>query len=167
MRQAEGGSARLDLSGVHFSLSPQEAFPISIQPHLMVLLRCPDTHQGLAALEVTFEADGESMDVRNVQPVTVEPGKFGYNLVQATLEVAKPSNIEAQPVGDATRRPLQGGAVGPLKPEILQSTDGKPLVVIEGQGCLKDFFGDVQGLGFNPKGIHTRLPNLQGLHAKR
>lgn len=95
MRQAEGGSARLDLSGVHFSLSPQEAFPISIQPHLMVLLRCPDTHQGLAALEVTFEADGESMDVRNVQPVTVEPGKFGYNLVQATLEVAKPSNIEA------------------------------------------------------------------------
>ena len=95
MRQAEGGSARLDLSGVHFSLTPQEAFPITIQPHLMVLLRCPETHQGLAALEVTFEADGKSMDVRNVQPVTVEPGKFGYNLVQATLEVPQPSSIEA------------------------------------------------------------------------
>jgi len=95
MRQAEGGSARLDLSGVHFSLTPQGAFPTTIQPHLMVLLRCPETHQGLAALEVTFEADGESMDVRNVQPVTVEPGKFGYNLVQATLELTEPTSIEA------------------------------------------------------------------------
>tara|TARA_Y100000590_G_scaffold355467_1_gene409242 strand:- start:2184 stop:2567 length:384 start_codon:yes stop_codon:yes gene_type:complete len=109
MRQAEGGSARLDLSGVHFSLTPQEAFPITIQPHLMVLLRCPETHQGLAALEVTFEADGKSMDVRNVQPVTVEPGKFGYNLVQATLEVAQPSGIEAHcriDNGPVTKVPL-------------------------------------------------------------
>ena len=109
MRQAEGGSARLALSGVHFSLTPQEAFPITIQPHLMVLLRCPETHQGLAALEVTFEADGKSMDVRNVQPVTVEPGKFGYNLVQATLEVPQPSSIEAHcriDNGPVTKVPL-------------------------------------------------------------
>ena len=60
-------------------------------------------------MDVTFEADGESMDVRNVQPVTVEPGKFGYNLVQATLEVAKPSNIEAHcriDNGPVTKVPL-------------------------------------------------------------
>jgi hypothetical protein len=109
MRQAEGGSARLDLSGVHFSLTPQGTFPITIQPHLMVLLRCPETHQGLAALEVTFEAAGKSMDVRNVQPVTVEPGKFGYNLVQATLEVTEPTDIEAHcriDNGPVTKVPL-------------------------------------------------------------
>ena len=95
MRQAEGGSARLDLNGVHFSLTAPGGFPATIQPHLMVLLRCPEDHQGLAALGVTFEADGEPMDVRNVQPVTVDPGKFGYNLVQATLELSGPAAVEA------------------------------------------------------------------------
>ena len=95
MRQAEGGSARLDLSGVYFSLAAPGQFPVSIQPHLMVLLRCPAEHQGLAALEVTFHTNGEPMDIRNVQPVNVEPGKFGYNLVQATVEVTEPMTIEA------------------------------------------------------------------------
>ncbi len=109
MRQAEGGSARLDLSGVHFSLTAPADFPTTIQPHLMVLLRCPEDHQGLAALEVTFEADGKPMDVRNVQPVTVEPGKFGYNLVQATLEIFEPATIEAHcriDNGPVTKVPL-------------------------------------------------------------
>jgi|TARA_B100000959_G_scaffold262487_3_gene300969 hypothetical protein len=96
MRQAEGGSARLDLSGVYFSLAAPGQFPVSIQPHLMVLLRCPAEHQGLAALEVTFHTKGEPMDIRNVQPVNIEPGKFGYNLVQATVEVTEPMTIEAQ-----------------------------------------------------------------------
>ena len=95
MRQAEGGSARLDLSGVYFSLAAPGQFPVSIQPHLMVLLRCPAEHQGLAALEVTFHTNGEPMDIRNVQPVNIEPGKFGYNLVQATVEVTEPMTIEA------------------------------------------------------------------------
>ncbi|MAR54907.1 MAG: hypothetical protein CL426_09140 [Acidimicrobiaceae bacterium] len=109
MRQAEGGSARLDFTGVHFSLTAPGAFPIKIQPHLMVLLRCPSDHQGLAALEVTFEADGTPMDVRNVQPVTVDPGKFGYNLVQATLEISEPGTIEAHcriDNGPVTKVPL-------------------------------------------------------------
>ncbi len=109
MRQAEGGSARLDLTGVHFSLTAPGGFPTTIQPHLMVLLRCPSDHQGLAALEVTFEADGEPMDVRNVQPVTVEPGKFGYNLVQATLEISNAATIEAHcriDNGPVTKVPL-------------------------------------------------------------
>ncbi len=109
MRQAEGGSARLDLNGVHFSLTALGGFPATIQPHLMVLLRCPEDHQGFAALEVTFEADGKPMDVRNVQPVTVEPGKFGYNLVQATLEMSGPAAVEAHcriDSGPVTKVPL-------------------------------------------------------------
>jgi|TARA_B100001750_G_scaffold247196_1_gene272120 hypothetical protein len=95
MRQAEGGTTRLDLSGVHFSLAAPSEFPVTIQPHLMVLLRCPADHQGLAALEVTFHSDGQPMDIRNVQAVNVEPGKFGYNLVQATVEIAGPMTVEA------------------------------------------------------------------------
>ena len=35
------------------------------------------------------------MDIRNVQAVNVEPGKFGYNLVQATVEIAGPMTVEA------------------------------------------------------------------------
>jgi hypothetical protein len=109
MRQAEGGSARLDLTGVYFSITAPSPFPATLQPHLLVLLRCPPDHQGFAALEVTFHANGQSLDVRNVQPVSVEPGKFGYNLVQATLEVAEPSTVEAHcriDGGPATKVPL-------------------------------------------------------------
>ena len=109
MRQAEGGSARVELSGVHFSLTAPNPFPVTLQPHLMVLLRCPEEHKGIAALEVTFHSDSEPLDVRNVQPVTVEPGKFGYNLVQATLEISAPMNLEAHcrvDNGEITKVPL-------------------------------------------------------------
>ena len=94
MRQAAGGSARLDLNGVYFSMAAPTPFPVQLTPHLLVLVRCPDDHQGLAALEVRFMRDGEQV-ARNVQPLSVEPGKFGYNLVQAELEFAEPGTIEA------------------------------------------------------------------------
>lgn len=95
MRQADGGSARLDLTGVYFSMAAPDAFPVTLNPHLLVLVRCPAEHQGLAVLEVVFTRDGEQI-ARNVQPLTVEPGKFGYNLVQAELEFAEPGNVEAE-----------------------------------------------------------------------
>ena len=62
MRQAEGGSARLDLTGVYFSITAPSPFPATLLPHLLVLLRCPPDHQGFAALEVTFHANGQSLD---------------------------------------------------------------------------------------------------------
>ncbi len=69
-------------------------FPVTITPHLLVLVRCEASHTGLAALEVKFMRGGEQV-ARNVQPLSVEPGKFGYNLVQAELSFDEPSTIEA------------------------------------------------------------------------
>ena len=94
MRQAEGGAARLDLGGVYFSQTAPGDFPVKLNPHLLVLARCGADETGMAALEVIFTRDGEQI-ARNVQPLSVEPGKFGYNLVQAELELAEPCSIEA------------------------------------------------------------------------
>ena len=94
MRQAAGGAARIDLGGVHFSMAAPGPFPVTINPHMLVLVRCPASHTGLAALEVRFMR-GDEQVARNVQPLSVEPGKFGYNLVQAELSFDEPSTIEA------------------------------------------------------------------------
>ena len=94
MRQAAGGAARIDLGGVHFSMAAPGPFPVTINPHMLVLVRCPADHTGLAALEVRFMR-GDEQVARNVQPLSVEPGKFGYNLVQADLTFDEPSTIEA------------------------------------------------------------------------
>ena len=94
MRQAAGGAARIDLGGVHFSMAAPGPFPVTINPHMLVLVRCPASHAGLAALEVRFMR-GDEQVARNVQPLSVEPGKFGYNLVQAELSFDEPSTIEA------------------------------------------------------------------------
>ncbi|WP_419864556.1 hypothetical protein [Candidatus Poriferisodalis sp.] len=94
MRQAAGGAARIDLGGVHFSMAAPGPFPVTINPHMLVLVRCPASHTGLAALEVRFMR-GDEQVARNVQPLSVEPGKFGYNLVQAELSFDEPSTVEA------------------------------------------------------------------------
>jgi hypothetical protein len=111
MRQAAGGSARLDLNGVYFSTAAPGPFPVTLNPHLLVLVRCPADHQGLAVLEVVFERDGQQV-ARNVQPLTVEPGRFGYNLVQAELEFAEAGAVEAHcrvDQGPVTTVPLSVG----------------------------------------------------------
>ena len=43
---------------------------------------------------MTFHRDGEQI-ARNVQPLAIEPGKFGYRLVRAELEFDEPGTIEA------------------------------------------------------------------------
>jgi len=108
MRQADGGAALLDLQGVYFSQAAPGPFPVIVNPHLLVLVRCPELHQGLATLEVRFMRDGEQI-ARNLQALQVEPGKFGYNLVQAELEFHEPGTIEAHcriDQGDPTIVPL-------------------------------------------------------------
>lgn len=94
MRQAPGGSARIDLGGVHFSLAAPSSFPVTITPHLIVLLENPPDAEPMAALTVTFTRDGEQI-ARNVQPASAEPGKFGYNLVQSELTFDAPGTVEA------------------------------------------------------------------------
>jgi len=59
-----------------------------------VVVRCPDEHSGEAVLEVVFTREGEQL-ARNVQPLTVEPGRFGYRLVRAELEFEDFGTVEA------------------------------------------------------------------------
>lgn len=92
-RQVPGPSTRIDITGVYFSL-PAPQFPATLEPHLLVLVRCPPGERGEGALEVVFRRDGDEV-ARNRQPFVVEPGKFGYRLVRSELEFAEPGTVEA------------------------------------------------------------------------
>ncbi len=94
VRQADGGAARLDLTGIQFSAAAPGPFPVTITPHLVVIVRCPPEHDGNAALEVVFLRDGEQV-ARNVQPLQIEPGRFAYRLVRPELEFPAEGTIEA------------------------------------------------------------------------
>ena len=94
LRPAPGGATLIDLTGIHFSMAAPSPVPLTIAPHLMVLFRCPDGGSPTAALEVVFTRDGEQV-ARNAQPLQVEPGKSGYRLVRAEIEVADYGTIEA------------------------------------------------------------------------
>jgi hypothetical protein len=107
LRQVAGPSTRIDLGGVQFSAPAPGPFPITISPHLVVMVRCPLDAKSTAALEVTFHRDGEQI-ARNVQPLSIEPGKFNYRLVRAELAFDEPGTVEAHcrvDLGPATKVP--------------------------------------------------------------
>lgn len=85
LRQVPGPSTRIDLTGVQFSAAAPTPVPLTWAPHLVVMLHNPVDGKPDAALEVRFLRDGEQI-ARNVQPVSIEPGKFGYRLVRAEME---------------------------------------------------------------------------------
>lgn len=95
LRQVPGPSTRIDLGGVQFSAPAPGPFPVTVAPHLVVLVRCPTDGKSQAALEVTYHRDGEQV-ARNVQPLAIEPGKFNYRLVRAELAFDAPGTVEAQ-----------------------------------------------------------------------
>ena len=95
LRAEPGPSTKIDLTGVHFSSVAPAAPPVTIEPHLVVLVRCHDDETGTGALEVTFHRDGEQI-ARNIQPLQVDPGKFGYRLVRAELSFEGYGTIEAR-----------------------------------------------------------------------
>jgi len=94
IRQVAGPSTRIDLGGVKFSEAAPGPFPVTIEPHLVVLLHCPDGDKPDGALETTYWR-GEEQIARNVQPVQVEPGRFGYRLVRAELAFDEPGSVAA------------------------------------------------------------------------
>jgi len=94
MRSVPGPSTRIDLTGVHFSVAAPSPVPVTIEPHLLVLVRCREDEAGQGALEVVYQRDGEQV-ARNVQPLQVEPGKFNYRLVRAQLEFGDYGVVEA------------------------------------------------------------------------
>ena len=89
-----GGPTKIDLGGVHFSAAAPQDPPVTMAPHMIVLVRCAADAKGEGALEVRFLRDGEQV-ARNVQPLQVEPGKFAYRLVRAELEFTGYDTIEA------------------------------------------------------------------------
>jgi hypothetical protein len=91
----EGGPTLIDLAGVHFSAVPQSPPPVTVAPHLIVLVWCPPGDDSAGMLEVVFDRDGEQL-ARNVQPFQVEPGKFTYRLVRAEVDFADYGTVEAQ-----------------------------------------------------------------------
>jgi hypothetical protein len=95
VRPVPGPSTRIDLMGVMFSLPAPSEPPVTITPHLVVLVRCRPDEAGDGILEVVFR-DGEGNQVaRNVQPFSVEPGKFTYRLVRGELTYDTYGTIEA------------------------------------------------------------------------
>jgi hypothetical protein len=94
LRQVPGPSTRIDLTGIQFSGSAPSPVPVTVEPHLVVIVYCPPEHRGTGALEVIYRR-GDEQVARNVQPLEVEPGKFNYRLVRAELEFEDYGTIEA------------------------------------------------------------------------
>jgi hypothetical protein len=89
-----GGPTTLNLTGVHFSAHSPSEPPVTVAPHLVVLVRCAPDEPGTGALEVVFRR-GEEQVARNVQPLQVEPGRFSYRLVRAELTLDGYVTIDA------------------------------------------------------------------------
>ena len=95
LRSVEGGATHIDLTGIQFSAASPTPAPVTWSPHLVVVVRCPEYHSGQGVLEVVFTRDGDQI-ARNVQPLSVEPGRFGYRLVRAELEFEEFGTVEAR-----------------------------------------------------------------------
>ena len=90
LRSVPGPSTRIDLAGIQFSAPAPSPVPVTVAPHLVVLVWNPPDGKELGALEVVFTAEGGDPGAeplaRNVQPLQIEPGKFNYRLVRAELQ---------------------------------------------------------------------------------
>ncbi len=110
LRPVPGPSTRIDLLGIMFSVPAPAPPPVTITPHLIVLVRCRADEPGQGVLEVVFRDEHEEQVARNVSPFQVEPGKFTYRLVRGELEFKEFGTIEAHcrlmPDGPATVVPL-------------------------------------------------------------
>ena len=95
MRQVPGGASRIDLTGIQFSGAAPQAVPYTWAPHLVVLVRCPPDGSPVAALEVSFHI-GEDEVARNVQPLQIQPGKFGRQLVRPEITFEDYTTVEAR-----------------------------------------------------------------------
>ena len=95
LRPAPGPSTRIDLTGIMFSLPAPNPPPVTIAPHLILLIRCRPDEEGQGILEVVFKDEKGEQVARNAQPFTVEPGKFTYRLVRGELTYEQLGTIEA------------------------------------------------------------------------
>ncbi len=108
-RSVPGPSTRIDIGGIQFSAPAPAPVPCTIAPHLVVIVWAPAVEMGagdqgpadptFGVLEVVFRHANAAPDdpplARNVQPLTIEPGKFNYRLVRAELAFDEYSTIVA------------------------------------------------------------------------
>ena len=110
LRQVPGPSTRVDIIGAMFSLPAPASPPVTVTPHLIVLVRSRREDQPNGILEVVFRDEAGEQVARNVSPFNVEPGKFTYRLVRGELEYKVLGTIEAHcrllPDGQVTVVPL-------------------------------------------------------------
>ena len=89
LRQVPGPATRIDLGGIQFSGPAPAPVPVTIAPHLVVLVWNPPGEKTVGALEVVFRLADQPTDAeplaRNMQALEIEPGKFNYRLVRADL----------------------------------------------------------------------------------
>src|SRR5579863_10766437 len=78
-----------------FSILAPSPPPVTISPHLVVIVRCAPDEEGVDVLEVVFTDGAGEQVARNVQPLQVEPGKFGRQLVRGELTYTDYGTIEA------------------------------------------------------------------------
>ncbi len=95
LRQVPGPATRIDLSGIMFSMPAPSEPPVTVAPHLVVLIRCRPDEAGNGVLEVVFRDESGSEVARNASPFNVEPGKFTYRLVRGELSYEALGTIEA------------------------------------------------------------------------
>ena len=95
-RQVPGPSTRIDLSGIMFSLPAPSDPPVTIAPHLVVIIRCRPEDSGTGTLEVVFVDEAGEQVARQASPVMVEPGKFTRQLVKGELTYPALGTIEAR-----------------------------------------------------------------------
>ncbi len=97
LRPVPGPATQIDLTGIQFSAPAPGPVPVTVGPHLMVLVWCPSDHNGFGALEVLFVREGEDEPVaRNAQPLQIEPGKFNYRLVRAEIPFSEYGTVVAE-----------------------------------------------------------------------
>jgi hypothetical protein len=110
LRPVPGPSTRVDLIGAMFSLPAPAQPPVTITPHLIVLIRSQRDDPPNGVLEVVFRDEQGEQVARNVSPFNVEPGKFTYRLVRGELEYKRLGTMEAHcrlvPQGHVTVVPL-------------------------------------------------------------
>ncbi len=95
LRQVPGPATRIDLSGIMFSMPAPSEPPVTVAPHLVVLIRCRPDEAGNGVLEVVFRDESGAEVARNASPFNVEPGKFTYRLVRGELTYQALGTIEA------------------------------------------------------------------------
>ena len=94
MRETSNSLTRIDLTGVQFTTSVSDDFPLVIAPHLVVLIHSEAGGTGSGVLEVTYQLNDVEI-ARNVQPLQIQPSQFAYRLIRAELELNEPSTVYA------------------------------------------------------------------------